>query len=182
MAGLDNLVNQITLEAKAEADKILTEARERADAIRAEGAVKTEKEIERMRKKATDERDLMKERLKSNAQLKARNNKLAVKQEVIQRVFDEVLDELKNMDDTTYVDYVKKNLTDKAATVIVAKDKAAAVKKGLPDCKVLEDRFVETGFIEVTDEMEKNFTFDAKLALIKEEIEGQLAQILYGKE
>lgn len=182
MAGLDNLVHQITLEAKAEADKLLAEAKTQADEIRASGDAATAKEVERMESKADGERDLMRERLKSNAQLRARNNKLAVKQEVIQRVFDEVMDELRNMDADAYVAYVKENLTDETAGLVVVKKHVEAVAKAFPKCKVDKERFVDSGFIEVSEDIEKNFTFDAKLALMKEEVEGQLARILYGNE
>lgn len=182
MAGLDNLVHQITKEAEIEAENILSEARAEADNIKAIGEAKTKKEIERMNEKSARELDLMKDRLKSNAQLKARNLKLAVKQEAIQNTFKGVIEELKNMSAEDYVAYIKKNMTNEAAQLVVVKEQVAIVEEIFPKCRVLKDRFVTSGFIEVTDTIENNFTFESKLSLVKEEVEGQLAKILYGNE
>lgn len=182
MAGLDNLVHQITKEAELEAENILSQAKAEAEQIKTSGNAKTQKDIERMNDKSARELDLMKDRLKSNAQLKARNIKLAVKQEAIQSVFRDVLDDLKNMGADDYIDYIKNHITKEDAQLVVVKDMVEVVEKNFPKCKVMKDRFVASGFIETTYEIEKNFTFESKLSLVKEEVEGQLAKILYGTE
>lgn len=94
MAGLDNLVNKIADEAKLEADEIILQAENKAKALREEAKLLLDKEAERLEAKNELQRNLIKEQLKSGAELRARNNRLATKQAVIAQIFQEVYSEL----------------------------------------------------------------------------------------
>jgi len=88
MSNLDNLVQKILDDAKERANAIIEDANkvkeEVIDAKVREANEKKEKIIER----ATAEAELLKERVISSAELKVRNEKLKAKQTVIDRVFN----------------------------------------------------------------------------------------------
>lgn len=53
------------------------------------------------------------------------------------------------------------------------------VKSRLLNVKISDERFVESGFIEVVGGIERNFTFDAQMSYIKDEVAGELARVLF---
>lgn len=179
MAGLDNLIDKITLGANEEVNKILETANIQASSIKKEADEKLKKEVSKIEQKNDDQCKLIREQLKSNAELKSRNNKLKTKQEVISSIFEDVFNELKNMSDSEYIDYIKSHLSSSTAKIVVVKDKYAICKENLEGIEIVDNRFVNSGFIEVTDDIEKNYTFDSKIGIVKEEVEGQLAKILF---
>lgn len=179
MTGLDNLVSKIIEQANSEAQNIIEEAKKEVLSIKAKAKVELDKEVKKLETKNEQNRNLTKEQLKSSAELKARNNKLATKQNVINSVFENVYEELKNMNDDEYVTFIKKHIVNESSEIIVTKDKLDVCKKEVPQIKFSETRFVESGFIEATDEIENNYTFKSRISTIKEEVEGQLAKILF---
>lgn len=179
MAGLDNLVGKITDQANEEAKNILEVAKKEADIIKTNAKAELEKQIKKLEAKNEQGRNLAREQLKSNAQLRARNDKLATKQSVINTVFEAVYEELKNMDDEVYLEFVKKHIRDDLSEIVVKKDKLDICKANLEGIKISEERFAESGFIESTDEIENNYTFESRINTIREEVEGQLAKILF---
>ena len=63
--------------------------------------------------------------------------------------------------------------------MIVPQGKLDLVKKKFPDLQISEDRFASTGFIEISAGIEKNFTFDAQIEYIKDELQGEIAKVLF---
>ena len=179
MTGLDNLVNKIKTQALDEEKVILLDAENQASKYISAEREKIDFESKKLENKLRDEREMLIERMKSNTELKARNNKLQAKQDVIKRVFDEVLDELKSIDNEEYINYIKTCNISTDSELVVMKDKLDYIRENLPNIKVAENRFVNTGFIEVTKDTENNYTFESRLKLIKEELEGNLADILF---
>lgn len=180
MAELNRLTDRILEEAQGVADGILSEAKAKVEKIEANSKSQSESKFKAIVEKGEQEAATLKERLKSNANLKARDNELKVKQEVIQRVYEAALKDMKNIDSEKYVEYVKNNASFSEDTVLVVQeDKLELVKEKFPAVKVSNDRFADSGFIEISGGIEKNFTFDAQLNYIKDEVQGEIARVLF---
>lgn len=180
MAELSRLTDRILNEAKKNADDIISEAKEKVKKIELNSTNQNDLKYKSIVEKGTREAESLKERLKSSANLKARDNELKVKQEVIQRVFEAALKDMKNIDSDKYIAYIKKNLSFSANSILVVqKDKIDIVKSTFPNTNVSNDRFVESGFIEICGGIEKNYTFDTQLNYIKDEVQGEIAKVLF---
>lgn len=180
MAELNKLIDKILEESQKESEKILNSAREKAKKIEENLKKESEKKYDLLIEKGKKESLQLKERLKSTAKLKARDNELSEKQKIITKVFVDVLEEMKSIDSKKYISYLKNNMgSSKKRELIVMKDKLDIVKEELKDVKISETRFVETGFIEIVGGVEKNFTFNAQIEYIKDEMQGKVAKILF---
>lgn len=179
MAGLDNLIQKINTQALDEKNKIIEEANVKAEGLLSKANEEIDKECVKLENKLSEDRKLIIDRMRSNVELKSRNNILAAKQEVLQRVFSEVVDELKNIGDEDYINYIKSAGISDDSKLVVTKDKIDIVKREFPNLDIISDRFAESGFIEITDATENNYTFSSRVKLIKEELEGKLADILF---
>ena len=177
MAELSNLTNRILEEAKSLADEIVKSAELKAmNKSNEQAKLRYDSIVE----KGTLEAENLKERLKSNAKLKARDNELNAKQEVIKRVFEEALEDVKNIDDEKLISYIQKNASfSEDSILLVQKDRLDLVKEKFPQLKVSEERFVDSGFVEISGGIEKNFTFSTQIDYIKDEIQGEIAKVLF---
>jgi len=180
MAELNRLTDRIIDEANKAAEEILSEAKAKVERIEVNSKNQSESKYRAIVEKGEQEAATLKERLRSNAILKARDNELKVKQEVIQRVYEAALKDMKNIDSEKYVEYIKNNATFSEDTIlIVQEDKFELMKENFPSANISGDRFTDSGFIEVSGGIEKNFTFDAQLNYIKDEVQGEIAKVLF---
>lgn len=180
MAELSNLTNRILEEAKSLADEIVKSAELKAENIMEKSNEQAKLRYDSIVEKGTLEAENLKERLKSNAKLKARDNELNAKQEVIKRVFEETLEDVKNIDDEKLISYIQNNASfSEDSILLVQKDRLDLVKEKFPQLKVSEERFVDSGFVEISGGIEKNFTFSTQIDYIKDEIQGEIAKVLF---
>lgn len=180
MAELNILTDKILVEAKEKAEKIRSEAKEKADKIDAISKGQAEDKYKMMVEKGRLEAESLKERLRSNANLKARDNELRTKQEIILKVYEQTIEDLKNLDDEKFVQYVKNNASfEKGSILVVPKSRLELIKKAFPEVQPSDDRFTKSGFIEIQGGIEKNYTFDSQLEYIKDEMQGEVAKILF---
>lgn len=180
MAELSNLTNRILEEAKSLADETVKSAELKAENIMEKSNEQAKLRYDSIVEKGTLEAENLKERLKSNAKLKARDNELNAKQEVIKRVFEETLEDVKNIDDEKLISYIQNNASfSEDSILLVQKDRLDLVKEKFPQLKVSEERFVDSGFVEISGGIEKNFTFSTQIDYIKDEIQGEIAKVLF---
>lgn len=180
MAELSKLTDRILEEAKKEADEIKKNAQEKADRINQNSKKQAEQKYEAIVEKGAREAESLKERLRSNANLRARDNELRVKQQTIQKVFESALEDMKNISDEDLVNYIQKNASLlEESTLIVPEGKVDLVRSKFPSAKVSDERFADSGFIEISGGIEKNFTFDAQIEYIKDEVQGEIAKVLF---
>ncbi len=180
MAELSKLTDRIIMEAKEEAQEIVSNARAKVDKINENSKKQAQLKHDAILKKGALEADNLKERLKSNANLRARDNELKVKQEAIQKVFESALEDMKNIEDDELISYIEKNASfSNESIIIVAKGKYELVKNRFPQLQISKDRFASSGFIEISSGIEKNFTFDAQIEYIKDELQGEIAKVLF---
>ena len=182
MSNLDNLTSKILADAKAQADKIVKDAQEKAQH-------KYDLEIKRINAKketvlenARRDRELLSERIKSSANLKARNKKLEAKQAVIDKVIDKLKTKLVNMDEKKYINYLNQNIDKKTIAgkeLIVKKEFVGKVKKEFPGAKVKENEFVTSGFVIEENGIQENYTFEVKLDFMRDELEVEISKLLF---
>lgn len=180
MAELNKLTDKILEEAKVIADGILNEAKEKASKITESSKNQSEAKYNAIVEKGAREASSHKDRLVSNANLKARDNELKAKQEVIQKVYEAAIEDLINIDSDKFLDYLKKNASfSNESILVVPANKVELVKNNFPDVKISSDRNTESGFIEIVGGIEKNFTFTTQLEYIKDEVQSEIAKVLF---
>lgn len=180
MAELNKLIDRILGEANAEATKIKNEANEKAEKIIQNSTKQAELKYAEIIEKGKLEAENLKDRMKSNANLRARDNELLAKQELMKKVIESAILDLKSLDDETYLSYIEKNASFKEGSyLVVTKDKLDSVRNRFSNVEVSTERFAGSGFIEVVGGIEKNFTFDSQVEYIKDDIAGDLAKVLF---
>lgn len=180
MAELNKLTDRILDEAREMAKEITKEAEEKVEKINQNSKKQAEQKYNAIVEKGVLEAENLKERLKSNANLRARDNELKVKQQTIQKVFEAALEDMKKIGDEELVSYIQKNAGfSEGSVLIVPNGKADLVKGRFPQANVSTERFTESGFIEITGGIEKNFTFDTQIEYIKDEVQGEIAKVLF---
>jgi len=132
MSNLNNLTSKIITDAKSKADGIIKDAEEKAKQKYDLEIKKVDAKKQTLLENARRERELLSDRIKSSANLKARNEKLKAKQTVINKVIDKLKAKLVNMNESDYINYLNQNI-DKSSIagkeLIVKKEFVEKVKK-----------------------------------------------------
>ena len=182
MSNLNNLTSKILNDAKEEADKIVKSAEEKAKQKYDLEIKKVAAKKQTLLENARRERELLSDRIKSSANLKARNEKLKAKQTVINKVIDKLKAKLVNMNESDYINYLNQNI-DKSSIagkeLIVKKEFVEKVKKEFPTAKVKKNEFVTSGFIIEENGIQENYTFEVKLDFMRDELEVEISKLLF---
>ena len=182
MSNLNNLTSKILNDAKEEADKIVKSAEEKAKQKYDLEIKKAIAKKQTLLENARRERELLSDRIKSSANLKARNEKLKAKQTVINKVIDKLKEKLVNMNESDYINYLNQNI-DKSSIagkeLIVKKEFADKVKQEFSTAKVKENEFVSSGFIIEENGIQENYTFEVKLDFMRDELEVEISKLLF---
>ena len=174
MSNLNNLTSKILNDAKEEADKIVKSAEEKAKQKYDLEIKKAIAKKQTLLENARRERELLSDRIKSSANLKARNEKLKAKQTVINKVIDKLKAKLVNMNEKEYINYLNQNIDKKTIT-----GKELIVKKEFPSAKVKENEFVTSGFVIEENGIQENYTFEVKLDFMRDELEVEISKLLF---
>jgi len=201
MNGIERIKERIIDDAKAEAQRIIEEADKKAEEIRAE----YEKKAEAARDRIAGEYEAMiaeeKRRAISNARLAMRKKALKVKQEMIDKAFALCLDMAGEMNLEEYKAIMTELLLRSVQTgdeevilneadnsrlgmgfIAEINDKlAASGRYGALKASPEAGRF-KGGFILRSGGMEINCTFESLLHVVRDEIEPQAAEMLFGHE
>ena len=182
MSNLNNLTSKILNDAKEEADKIVKSAEEKAKQKYDLEIKKAIAKKQTLLENARRERELLSDRIKSSANLKARNEKLQAKQIVINKVIDKLKEKLVNMNESDYINYLNQNIDKNSIAgkeLIVKKEFVGKVKKEFPGAKVKENEFVTSGFIIEENGIQENYTFEVKLDFMRDELEVEISKLLF---
>ena len=182
MSNLNNLISKILNDAKEEADKIVRSAEEKAKQKYDLEIKKIATKKQTLLENARRERELLSDRIKSSANLKARNEKLKAKQIVIDKVINKLKTKLVNMNEKEYINYLNQNIDKKSITgkeLIVKKEFLNKVKKEFPSAKVKENEFVTSGFVIEENGIQENYTFEVKLDFMRDELEVEISKLLF---
>ncbi|MDY0235653.1 MAG: V-type ATP synthase subunit E [Gudongella sp.] len=183
MSNLENLTQKIVDDAKEKADEIKTNADKKALVLVANRVKEANERKEKIISKATQEAAMMKERVVSSAELKIRDEKLVVKNIILDKVFEVAKKELLSINDKDYLNFVKSSLKEieysSDAVLNVPKGKMESLKDLGETIKVVENDSVESGFMIFDEDIIYNYTFRSLVDDIREEMEALIAQKLF---
>lgn len=196
-SGIEKITERIMEQAQKEADEILQAAKEEAAATvqkaKEEAAAKSEKALAKARE---DAKELQKRRI-SVADLESRKMRLAAKQEMIDKAFEEALKKLSSMEQGKYIEFLSSLIIQSAKggeqVILNKKDKEEIGSKlivhiGLQNLKALKLNMVvlasETadipgGFILREKDAQYNYSFTALLSACREELIPEVAAALF---
>ncbi len=196
---LESLLKGIEKEAQQKADEILSDARKEADEIieKAKKESKEQAELLIKNEQTISEREAMKK--VSQARLEARKEILRHKQNILDSVFNEAHQELKELKDERYLNWMGKTIVEscedgKEEIELSAKDEkllpngwlnsinGTLEKKGLKGNLMLKavDLDFNGGFVMKNSKYEIVFTFNEILNSIKESKKAEVIKMLFG--
>ncbi|MDQ0148503.1 V-type ATP synthase subunit E [Eubacterium multiforme] len=198
MSDIKNLTSKIISDAEERKESIIKSANEEKAKIIAKKESIAESEKLAMIEKANIEAKTRHERIVSSAELKARNEKLAAKQVVIDSVFEKSVDELCSMSDEEMKNFMKNVIVNSDITGdenIILNEKG----KSILDGKLLEEinselkskgkksdltisnevRNFKGGFILEKDGIEINNTFEDLVNSLRDDLEFEVAKVLF---
>jgi V/A-type H+-transporting ATPase subunit E len=193
MNGIEKITKRIEAQAQAEIDRILAEAKERADEIHAQAEAQAEAErvaLTARNEKVAAERE---ERLVGAAQMEAKKIVLAARQEQLEKVYAKALETLCSMPDEQYTKtlaaLLEQAAPDGKGSVIFApdvKERIGAATVALANEKLKgsltlaeETRPMQGGFILSKGNVEVNCTFETLVRLQKAETAGAVLKKLF---
>ena len=193
MNGIEKITKRIEAQAQAEIDRILAEAKERADEIHAQAEVQAEAErvaLTARNEKVAAERE---ERLVGAAQMEAKKIVLAARQEQLEKAYAKALETLCSMPDEQYTKtlaaLLEQAAPDGKGRVIFApdvKERIGAATVALANEKLKgsltlaeETRPMQGGFILSKGNVEVNCTFETLVRLQKAETAGAVLKKLF---
>lgn len=183
MSNLDNLVKKILDDAKERADGIIDEANKAKEEIISSKEKEANEQRNKILERATTETSLLKERVISSAELKARNEILKAKQNVMDRVFNMAKEKLKDLDGDRYISFLKNTLKtlelSGKETIVVPEKMRDRIKKLGLFIKVSDDETVDSGFLIKGEGVILNYSFDSLIDHYREELEIEIAQSLF---
>jgi V/A-type H+-transporting ATPase subunit E len=199
MSDINVLINKIIKDAENERDEILKAASEEETLIVSKSISKAESEKKEMIERAQKDASLKKERIISSATIEVRNRKLAAKQQLISKVFDQALTKMRTLPIEQYLNFVKNTLIaldlEGDEKIKISKDDANIINQSLLDevNKILSSEGKKAnlklsseygdfagGFIVEKGKIDINYTFEALIDSAKDNLENEVANILFG--
>ncbi len=194
----EKITLQIMDDAKAKVETINDEAKTQAEEIEKKARTQADKKKEQIIEQAKKDAEEQKRRITGMAQLEARKELLAAKQDIIGQVIDKIMDQLSGMDDQSYLDLMENlllRMVERGDEIIVCSERDkdripsefwkkindALKKKGKKGELALSDetRTISGGFIILSDGVEINCSFESLFQLKKDELESDIADILF---
>ena len=191
---VNNITSKILRDAEGRKESILAAAEEEKNKILSKKVASAKEILE----KAEIEAKSKKERVISGAKLKARNEKLAAKQEVIEEVFSKSVETLCKLNDREFVKFIKDSILslnidgdetlilNEDGNKIVSKEVVAEINaelkaKGLKgEIKISETiGSFRGGFILEKGGVEINNTFESLVDSLKDQLEFEVAKVLF---
>lgn len=182
MSKIENITEKIILDAENESKEIIEKANNDAKNILNTKVDKSTLESKKIVEKASVEAENIVEKALSSAKLKARDNVLEAKEEVVERVFSLVTKKLENLDTLEYIKYLKKsleklNIKESDILYIPSKYKEAVEKEAL-NIKISKDP-VESGFSILSGNIMYNNKFTSLVDAKKSDLEYEVAKKLF---
>lgn len=202
MSGENNaarIIEKIEEDADREADAILKEARGRAEEIIKEARSRSKREEEEITQKGGREAELLKQRIIADARLRARKQKLDVKEAAIEAAFSEAEKEIQKVSATAkYPSILKRMIKEAVASIgsenveilareadrkILTQDFLKALSKELEANILLAPQTIETGggaIVRIKDgKVEADNTFETRMSRMRDSLRSHIAKILF---
>lgn len=193
MTGIEKITGRINADAQAEIDAVLAEAQSRADEIKAKYDAQAQQEYDTLTRRGESAAREREKNLHSSAQMEARKMVLAAKQEMLDKAFQRAQRRLCTLDDEAMTALLAKlaqraSVTGREEVILNGGVKkrlgAAVVKKantdgGLHLTLSEADGSFEGGVVLKNGAVEINGTFDTLVRLVRGEIAGEVAKVLF---
>lgn len=195
---LNDLTQKILNDSRMEAEEIEKNASLQADAIVSKANSELEKEREKLRKEAERLANEKYQNIVTLSRIEAKNKVLESKQQLIEEVFTKVRKKLENMDNASYKTFAINLLSNfppegKAILLVGKKHKSLIDKDFVQKLNrnvqrsggsfVLSDRESDfnNGFRLVTGDVQIDLSFDSILKSVREDMEIDIINTLFGK-
>lgn len=181
MAGLENILNKIIEDAKTKADEIIKEAEEKQHLVVEKREDDAKFLADKINEISIKEREDILKRAKSSAELKARDDILAEKHKLIDKILKKAVAQLEDLSEEDFVKFVKNNVQgveDKNSILDVPSKYRDAVKNANLGFKVSETD-VERGFVLHNGNLIYNGDFKSIVKSEREDLEKFLAEKLF---
>lgn len=182
MSSLDNIIEEILNDAKAQAKEIIDKANIEAKEVLEKAKKESEKESQKIMDKALAEGTQLKERIISNSNLVARDKLLVAKQGVIDKIFEDAKEKLKNIDHEIYLKYVEnklKSLEIKENSEILLTEKEKNIANGKLFGINVSSKTVSSGFSLKNGKILFNNEFSSIIDILKEDLEQEVVNMLF---
>lgn len=198
MEGIAKIKETILEEANQEKEKIINEAKTQAKEIEARYKSQADQILGSILEKAKKAAEEKKRRIISMAELENRKALLKVKQEIIDEVFEKAKKKLKALPDEQYRNLIadmlmRSTVTGNEEVIISESDRQRITPEFIQEInKKLKDigkegnlrisdvsRDMIGGFILKSKDVEINSTFDSLIKMEREELETEIAKILF---
>ena len=198
MNGIEKLTERIAADTDRERQSILAGGKAQAAEIRASYEALAESEYAESVAKGKQDAAERIERMGNVAQLEARKLRLSAKQEMLEKAFDLALKKPLDMPEAEYVDLLSKlavegSVTGREALILSVADRPRFGKKVVisaneklekagktAELTLAEESREFTGGLYIQDgKVETNCTFPTIVRMLKEQMSGQVAQILF---
>ncbi|AEC51749.1 V-type ATP synthase subunit E [Pyrococcus sp. NA2] len=198
MEGAELIIQEINREAERKIEYILNEARKEAEKIKEEAKRKAESRAEWIIRRAKTQAELEKQRIIANARLEIRRKRLAVQEEIISKVLEEVRKRLENMSEDEYFESVKALLKEAVSELnerkvrVMSNEKTLSligarieeIKAELGDVSIELGEVIKTigGVVVETEDgrIRIDNTFEARMERLEGEIRSTIAKVLFG--
>lgn len=183
MSKIENITEKIDIDAKVEVKEILEVADKKSKEILESSEEKAKKEAKIIIEKASIEAESIVEKALSSAELKARDNILQSKEEVVERVFSMATKKLEDLDSKTYLEYLKKTISKletKKDLILYVPDKyyEDVLKENL-NLNVSKDKDVKSGFVIKSGNIIYNNEFSSLVDAKKGDLEFVVVEKLF---
>jgi len=187
---IQDITNKILSDAKAEADKIIAENKSAIEKMTKEKDEKIVEAVKNVEEKGKAKEQKVKEQAEFQCRMLEKNATLKVKQELIDQVFETTKKDLAHLDDEKFVKLMtalfKKAAKLEDAEIIASTDKKDLITKAARESgraeKISEKHLPkgQEGFVLSSKTIEVNNTVDSLVETRREELEAEVANILYG--
>jgi V/A-type H+-transporting ATPase subunit E len=203
MTGAELIIQEINREAEQKIQYILREAQEEAEKLREEARRRGEAKAEWVLRKAKTQAEIERQRIVAGAKLEVRKRKLAVQEELIRKVIDELKGRLASLSDDEYfpilVDLTAKALEEMGTDSVVVRSNERTLKLiverlsqfkellreklGKPVEVTVGEPIQTIGGVVVENEdgtVRVDNTFEARIERFEGEIRARVAKALFG--
>lgn len=183
MSNLKKMTDKILENGKLEAAKIKERSEESNKKIIDSRILEANEKKEKIINDAKKDANMAKSRLKSETEIKVRDEKLTAKRQVLDKTFELAKDNLKNIDEDKYIAFLKRNL-DKlnlkgSEVIVVPEEFKDIVKESELNINISQDENIESGFIIKDDNIVINYSFESLVDFMREDLEAEVAKILF---
>ena len=193
MNGIEKITGRINADAQAEIEAVLGEARAKADEIKASYDAQARQEYETLTQRGARAAEERESHLASSAQMEARKLVLAAKQEMLDKAFQQAERKLCTLNDEEMVRLlaalaVKASATGKEELILnggvkrrlgKAVVERANAQSGAHLSLSAQEGSFEGGVVLKDGAVETNCTFDTLVRLIRGEMAGEVAKVLF---